>query len=161
MRVKKVRPSSSRMSVPTMPPVRVEKPAQPSGASLFPAGFNPLAGLKGLKKTTSVPEESGEDTPPVVSHGHGMHLPKFDPAAMLKGLKSTKKDTPEEASSTVEPEPVQKGPLGGFNPAAALKGLKSTKKPVSGETPPQPSLGGFNPAAALKGLRSTKKDTQE
>merc|ERR1712023_98025 len=92
-----------------------EEISKPRPGAMFPGGFNPLAGLQGLRKA---PPKGAVAMP-----GMG----GFNPAAALKGLKSTKR-TDSESTEVRGPSP------GGFDPAAALKGLKKSTERKNDET---------------------------
>ena len=155
MRIKKMKPSSSRHSIPTLPPVREEKKLPAGAKGLFPAGFNPMASLGNLRKTS---DSSVSTSQPSLRPPAGIPV-GFNPADALKGLRSSKTQTnkSEDATESEKPKAMGIGGMGGFNPADALKGLRSTKAPASEPRSTQAPMGGFDPAAALKGLRSTKK----
>merc|ERR1712137_974174 len=131
LRVKSMKPSSSRHNIPTAPPVR-EKPARPSVQGMFPSGFNPLAGLASLNKTGGAKSGNGDNSVSAPRLSGGFQMPKFDPSAVLKGLEPTKKKKEADAGESEEGESQEKASgsssshkLPSFNPAAALKGLKS------------------------------------
>merc|ERR1712137_894462 len=79
LRVKSMKPSSSRHNIPTAPPVR-EKPARPSVQGMFPSGFNPLAGLASLNKTGGAKSGNGDNSVSAPRLSGGFQMPKFDPS---------------------------------------------------------------------------------